>query len=414
MEEDLRDVVVIGSGVCGALAAWRLAEAGARVLILEAGESGPPRVELVGAYATAAFKTPGSPYKGRDGDVKAPSPNGETDYYVQDSGDRFKSTYERRLGGSTWHWLGNVPRLLPNDFRMKSTYGVGVDWPIGYSDLEEDYCRAEEMLGVSGDHDQWNGLFGAFRSRPYPMSKVWESYSDRRIAESLHGAVFDGVPLKLMSTPQARNSQPYDKRPACAGNSSCVPICPIQAKYDATVHVRKAQKHGAEVRTQAVVVRLESGDGSLISRVIFKDWDKREYSVRARLVVLAAHAVESPKILLMSGEKGLANSSDQVGRNLMDHLQGEGGCISPEPLFPFRGPPTTSGIDGFRDGEFRTYRAAFRMSLGNNGWGRLEAPADTLLRLMKDEHLFGKALRQRVADTITRQFRISYSTEMCR
>jgi len=99
------------------------------------------------------------------------------------------------------------------------------------------------------------------------------------------------------------------------------------------------------------------------------------------MVVLAAHAIESAKILLFSDPSGnrIANSSDQVGRNLMDHPQGAGGCLMPEPVYPFRGPPTTSGIDDFRDGPFRRNHAGFRMSLGNDGWGgRIESPARTI------------------------------------
>jgi choline dehydrogenase-like flavoprotein len=416
MEQDF-DVIIVGSGVAGALTAWQLANEQFRVLILEAGERGPERVELVGAYARASLKTPGSPYKGRFGDIKAPSPDSEKDYYEQStSADLFKSTYQRRIGGSTWHWLGNVPRLIPNDFRMKSVYGVGVDWPITYDELEPWYCEAEQAIGVSGDHAEWNGLLAAYRSRPFPMSKIWSSYGDTKVAEALVGVQFDGVPLALVSTPQARNSQPYDDRPACAGNSSCVPICPIQAKYDATVHLAKAEQAKAILREKSVVTRLEVDEDRHVRRVIYKSWDGQEHTVSGRIVVIAAHAIETAKLLLMSAcertPNGVANSSDQVGRNLMDHLQGAGAALALEPLFPFRGPPTTSGIDNFRDGAFRSTRSAFRMSIGNDGWGRVETPYATVLKLVREENLFGNELKERLAARVTRQFRISYSTEM--
>ena len=95
----------------------------------------------------------------------------------------------------------------------------------------------------------------------------------------------------------------------------------------------------------------------------------------------------------------------------MDHLQGYGGAIMPEPVFPFRGPPTTSGIDVFHDGPFRTNQAAFRMSLGNDGWGRQESPYDTIRKLVRNEGAYGDELRSRIAYRVTRMFRISYSTE---
>lgn len=112
--EPIYDVVVIGSGVCGAVTAWKLACDGTRVLILEAGETGPERVDLVGAFARAAHKDAGSPYRGREGDRMAPGPEARGDYYrlpeAQEAKDALRSTYLWRSGGSTWHFLGNVPR----------------------------------------------------------------------------------------------------------------------------------------------------------------------------------------------------------------------------------------------------------------------------------------------------------------
>ncbi|MDA1315974.1 MAG: FAD-dependent oxidoreductase [Acidobacteria bacterium] len=90
-DQTIYDVVVIGSGVCGAVTAWKLAESGARVLVLEAGESapgegGPDRLQLVGSFARAAQKNPGAPYRGRDGDRFAPGPETRRDYYRQPPG----------------------------------------------------------------------------------------------------------------------------------------------------------------------------------------------------------------------------------------------------------------------------------------------------------------------------------------
>lgn len=410
------DAIVIGSGVTGAITAWTLARDRAKVLILEAGENGPPRLDLVGAYARALNKTPGSPYTERhDGDRFAPDPDTDDNYYQQgpDKATQFQSTYLRRVGGSTWHFLGNTPRLIPADFEMKQRYDRGVDWPLTYEKLEPDYCTAEKLLGVSGDHAQWAGVLGAHRSHRYPMSKIWESYSDRQVTPIINALEIDGTKLRVRSTPQARNSTAYDGRPACEGNSSCVPICPIQAKYDATVHVNKAIAAGAEVRNQSVVTGIVLGENQkTVSTVEYKDWDQVEHRVQGRVIVLAAHAIETAKLLLHSG---IAKSSDQVGRNLMDHPQGAGGCLSPQslPLFPFRGPPTTSGIDVFRDGEFRRQRAAFRMSLGNDGWGqRIESPQTTLEDAVDNRKLFGNALREHMRQHLTHQFRISFSTEL--
>ena len=332
------DVIVIGAGVAGGLIANELAKQKKSVLILEAGIGGIERVDLVGDYIRAAVKTPGSPYKVFPKGVtnKAPSPDSANDYYDQpnnpNSNEVFKSTYERRVGGSTWHWLGNCPRLLPNDFKSQTLYGFGRDWPITYDELEPWYCRAEKELGVSGDHEELQGLFGAHRSEPFPMLKIWPSYSDLKITEALKGyktlwSEYNDQDLVLMSTPQARNSHPYEGRPVCTGNSSCVPICPVGAKYDATVHIKKAQANGAELRDKAIVKRIDADLDGNITSVVYQDWNEKEITVKAKIYVLAANAIESPKILLMSN---IANRSDQVGRNLMDHPQGEGLCIAKE------------------------------------------------------------------------------------
>ncbi len=410
------DLLVIGSGVCGALVAHRLARRGAAVTILEAGEVGPARVQLVGTYVTAAKKTMGAPYKGTDADRFAPSPDGGNDPYLDQPDGAFKATYQRRVGGSTWHWRGNVPRFLPNDFRLKSVYGRGDDWPLTYDDLEPFYCEAERELGVSGNHEEWDNFKGARRSRPFPMSEIWDSYSDTLVAARINGLDVGGVTVRVMRTPQARNSQPYDGRPACAGNSTCDPICPIGAKYDASVHVGKAVAAGAVLVEQCLATRLVVGPDRRVTEVEYKRWDGSTGSVRAKVVVVAAHAIESPKLLLMSrGEHaagGVANSSDHVGRCLMDHLQGQAAALLKFPVFPFRGPPTTSGVDDFRDGPFRDRHAAFRMSLGNDGWGLVQGPYATVLDLVRGTPpLFGQPLRRAVRDRLTCQFRISYSTE---
>jgi choline dehydrogenase-like flavoprotein len=403
------DAVVIGAGACGAITAWQLAAAGHKVLMLEAGPQTADRTQIVGAYA--ADVKHGSPYKQPNADVFAPTedtmPGG---YYVVGGPRRFKSSYVRRVGGSTWHFLGNTPRFLPADFELHSRYGVAVDWPLRYGDLETHYCTAERYLGVSGDHAEWNDPELGRRSSPFPMSKIWESYSDRLVKSRLGSLVLDGVSIRLRATPQARNSRPYDDRPACAGNSTCVPVCPIQAKYDATVHVKKALLSGAKLRDRSVVERLELDQAaSTVGRVHYLTWDGQHHSARGRIVVLAAHAIESARLLLLSG---IGNASDQVGRNLMDHLQGAVVALAPENVYPFRGPPTTSGIDVFRDGPFRAEHGAFRLSLGNDGWGRSDRIEDRLKAMIEDQQLLGRALRERVEERFTRLIRFSYSTEM--
>jgi len=423
---DSWDVVIIGAGVAGALVAWQLAEAGRRVLILEAGEDGAPRAVLLENYAAASNKSLGSPYvTSQPAKIPGPEQYGGTqdppplsardEYYDQQGKDKYLSTYERRVGGSTWHWLGHTPRLLPNDFNLKSLYGVGVDWPLSYNDLEPWYCAAEKALGVAGDDAQWNNILGAFRSQPFPMPPIWTSYSDDYLIRKVEGRPILGVPVLILATPAARNSLPYDGRPPCAGNASCIPICPIGAKYDASVHLAKARGAGAALTSRAIVTKLHCEPDGTVRRVSYRPWDSPEQTVSGKLVIVAANAIETPKLLLLSAgdgvPNGVANSSDQVGRNLMDHLQKSVFARMSEPVFPFRGPPSTAGIEVFRDGPFRRQLGALRISLDNDGWLSKGAPYADVDQLVQ-QGLYGKELKRALRENVIRQIRLSCSTEV--
>ncbi|MFA5506533.1 MAG: FAD-dependent oxidoreductase, partial [Vulcanimicrobiota bacterium] len=139
-------IVVVGAGVAGALVAWRLASAGNEVIILEAG---PPvdRLQAVEKFRSEIQRLPHSPYPESE---LAPSPrlNDWESHFRQQGPELFTGIYQRLLGGTTWHWLGTALRLLPEDFELQSRFGVGVDWPLGYDELEPWYCEAERELGV--------------------------------------------------------------------------------------------------------------------------------------------------------------------------------------------------------------------------------------------------------------------------
>lgn len=459
------DVIIVGAGVAGALLADKLGNAGVKVLVLESGPGPLGRIER--NQYLANYKRTGLPYP-----INPPAPKeadfftNQYSYYVAPSalssrpqpgpvpagdalpsdpfaatniiskviaqGDWYQSNYERQGGGSGWHWLGTSLRLLPNDFRLASTYAPQIndrrarDWPISYADLEPYYTRAEGEIGVSGNRDDQEYL-GLTRSGDYPMSRIPPSYLDQRFVAALDGQTFrDGwvqqdFPLQVMSTPQARNSAFYKGRPQCGGSSSCIPICPIQAKYDPTQHIQTAVDSGnVELRYQSVVTRVipdtVPGRRPLVG-VEYKRWGKNALPtiqrVTARIYVLAAHAVENAKILLSSpwGNITAANSSDQVGRNLADHPVSLVYGITDDPIYGYRGPLSTSGIESLRDGQYRQYRGAFRMEIGNDGWAWPNNDPFTTPQDFLSQGLYGKALADAVAARLVRQTRIGCLTE---
>ena len=293
------DVIVIGSGVAGALTAWKLSQLGPyRILILEAGDNGisaGQRLQFHHMMDTQGNRgDPYAPYKDLESRKYAPAaeksqrelddqkndPDNYYDYLAEMTSkthDPFKASYNRMVGGSTWSWRGNTPRFLPSDFRLQSEFGVGRDWPLDYNELEPWYCQAEWELGVSGNHDELDGLFGAYRSQPFPMPGIPLGFSDLRVKARIDGQTVRGTTIRVVTTPQARNSTVFDNRPACEGHSNCIPLCPIQAKYDATVHLRRAlQNPNVELRTGAVVTQLEKGQDGYVGAVHYIDWKSSE------------------------------------------------------------------------------------------------------------------------------------------
>ena len=399
------DVVIVGAGVAGALVASRLAQAGVKVTIVEAG----PRVErgpAVVQFYNALIKVPECAYPNT---AYAPHPRSDNldAYYVQVGPQKFASTYLRQVGGTTWHWLGTCLRLVPDDFRLASRFGRGVDWPIGYDTLEPWYGEAENEIGVAGDSAV---DLGSPRTKPYPMPGIAMSYLDRQIAKA-----FDGTPFEVRSTPQGRNSVVRDDRAPCCGNNSCIPICPIQAKYDATVHVARAEKAGASVIAQAVVYQVDVGADRKVSAIRYKKPDGSSARLTAKVFVLAAHAIEIPKLLLLSKGRnapaGVANGSDQVGRNLMDHPVQLSYALAAQPVWPYRGPLSTSGVENTRAGDWRATRPAFRIEIGNDGWSWPTGAPTSDAQALAAQGLRGVALQKALLDRTSREIRFGTLTE---
>ncbi|MBY0430414.1 MAG: GMC family oxidoreductase, partial [Rhodospirillales bacterium] len=321
-------------------------------------------------------------------------------YYVQAGPRTFQGLYTRGVGGASWHWTGHAERHYPEDFRMKSAYGVGIDWPISYNDVLPYYLRVEREWGVSGDPVE--GIGPNRQGELFPLPKVPMSYSDLRIGAAAKMAGFECGPY-----PHARNSVPYDGRPQCCGNASCRFLCPVAAKYDASVHVTKAELLGARVLDKRVVHRIEVGADGTIAGVRYRHPDGWEGRATGRRYILAAHAIETPKLLLIStGERtpdGVANSSGMVGRNLIALAAVNTLGLAPNPTFPYRGPVSaTGGLKSLRSGDFRKEHGAIATNFANGGWNATMGPAQRAQTLIS-KGVFGAELAATLAEETARE-----------
>lgn len=449
------DAVIVGSGAAGSILANELSHKGFSVLVLEAGPGGDM---TIADYETNLFRFYGSASKDNNSPYavnrNAPMPRGAdtlklqpgqpnaSGYLVQNGPLELDSTYTRVVGGTTRHWEGKALRMLPEDFEMRTRHGQGLDWPISYDSLRPYYARAEAELGVSADVEDQGYLGISFdKGYVYPMRKIPVSYLDQVIAGRLDGAevALDGetFSLAVRSTPQARNGAPnpdYDNGKGyvastavsthqdemgqrCQGNNNCVPICPVQAKYDARRTLVKALETGRvhllpQTVASRVTIDTTSGRVTQIEYKAYKDLESREHTtgtVKGRVFILAANAVENARLMLASG---LTGSSGLVGRNLMDHAYLLTWALMPDIVGTMRGSQCTSGIEELRGGGFRRKQAAFRAGIHNDGWGwATGAPYTDLLNLVDDQNKFGKALQRGLVDRISRQLLLDFMVE---
>ncbi|MFC9930853.1 GMC family oxidoreductase [Streptomyces sp. NPDC127190] len=459
------DAIVVGSGWAGSLIARHLGRQGWQVLVLEAGNGGtdtwPGYQDSLDTFSGAVIKVPNSAYRRNTAapfpDVLDLSPSvtppgyTATGHFVQTGPLPYGTDYVRALGGAGMHWLGATPRMHPEDYATHTSYHYGRDWPLTAAELEPHLRSAERLIGTAGD--------GAAQHRlgvvpdpdyEYPMEEIPWSYQDGVFQEKLDDrAVHDEVSgtdfrLKVYGLPQGRNSTPnplfdhgrgYRPRGAvglanfgerCVGNSSCTPICPVQAK-SSPLRIQQDFPDCVRLATRCVVSRVLPGRGDTVRGVEFREYGdpatpvSTPYTAEADIVVLAAHAIENAVLLLASG---MANRSGYVGCHLMDHPTMLAWARMPQdlPIAPFRGPGHTSGLECFRFGAGRARRAPFRIEIGNWGWGwATGAPLSNVAAMLglggdaqgeiKTEGVFGPALRHRLGDEINRQIQLQIAVE---
>jgi choline dehydrogenase-like flavoprotein len=451
--QKIYDAVIVGSGVAGSIIANELSRKGKTVLIIEAGPDEDRTLkgydDFLSLFYATAEKDNQSPYPRnpnapmpRGSDVRQIPPAITTPGYLVQKGPLANdSTYTRVFGGTTMHWEGKVLRMLPEEFEMQTQFRIAHDWPIKYEDLEPYYQMAERELGVSGDvaDEPFPEIFP--EGYVFPMLKMPLSYLDKMVGRGIDGTTVElagkSYELKVRTFPQARNGIPNPKYDGgkgyvpvgavstsqveeggrCQGNDNCVPICPVQAKYNAGKTLAKALQTGrVELLGQSVASRICIADNGRVSHIEVKTYQERGSpdhttdEVRGRIFVLAANPIENPRLMLASG---LKSTSELVGRNLMDHAYLLCWALMPEVCGTMRGTNVTGGITALRGGSFRDRQAAFSVDIHNDGWGwAVGSPYSDLKTLVEDDNKFGPALRRALADRITRQLLLAFMIEM--
>ncbi len=305
---DHTDVVIVGAGAGGAISAKILAERGIKVVCLEQGPWHPPETR---------------PHAGPDWEwrrltdwhIAVNQRRAARDYPI-DTSDEMTLMWSG-VGGSTAIYTATWPRFRPSDFRKGVEHGLAPDWPLTYEDLAPFYEVSDSACGISG----WAGdpaipERGPFQTRPLSPGPVGP-----RAARG-----FDKLGWHWWPMPCAIVAEDYRGRPACNNCGNCQSGCPRGSLNDmAVTHWPQALSAGADLRTDCRVEQIETDKSGRATGVVYVD---RHSGVRHRqtadVVIVAANGVGTPRLLLMSDgakhPKGLANSSDQVGRNLMHHM----------------------------------------------------------------------------------------------
>lgn len=303
------EALVIGGGAAGAVAALALARAGVDVVCLEQGDwpdrslyrGDRPEWELV-AGKQMAF----SPAVRQD----------PSDYPVVDGDSDATMLMYNAVGGSTILYNAVFPRMLPSDFAVRSADGVADDWPLSYADLAPWYRECERQFAVSG-------LAGdpAYPDEPVdmPLPPLPLREHGRRVARAHNALGWHWWPQ-----PNAIPSQAYGGLSPCAQRGTCTAGCPERAKATVDLtHWPEALHRGVRLHTGARVARLVTGRSGLVTGAEYVTRDGALRFQSADVVVLAANAVGTPRLLLMSAgpghPDGLANGSGLVGRRLMIH-----------------------------------------------------------------------------------------------
>jgi choline dehydrogenase-like flavoprotein len=296
-ENDEVDYLIVGIGSAGGVLLQRLARAGFSVVGLEAGPFWDTERDWVSDEAGSHQLY-----------WEDPRVTGGTDPLALGANNSGKG-----VGGGSVHWAAFTPRLHPSDFEVYTRDGVGADWPLTYDQLLPYYEQLELEMPVAGPaYYPWGRPHG-YAYGPHPMGGVGNALI--RGCSALNIPVSIGGPVAILSGS-------HGDRPHCIYRGFCIQGCKVGAKASTLItHVPDALQRGAEIRPHSMAARIELGRNGRVTGVHYFDRDGQSHFQKARAVLVAGYAIETPRLLLNSAspgfENGLANSSGTVGRYLM-------------------------------------------------------------------------------------------------
>lgn len=322
------DTIIIGTGVAGTAIATKLLESNptSNILMLEAGDKQTMRDFSLFQNFLVTNKLPNDSNTIFDAFCDLDYPKQETIGENQSNGNTQIPLQGARLfmyGGSTGHWGGWSFRLKPEDFKLKTNTGKGIDWPIDYDDLEPFYLEAEHFIGVSGNNND-----PTFQNLQYPYNEFPFTIEDGPYIDAFKklGINHSNLPIARYGLPKTPITNEQFHTP-CQTTGTCK-YCPFGSRYVAANNLDELIQKGSypnfKIITNAVVKEVLMESKNKASGIIYYDKiSNKEIKVYSNKIILAAGAIESAKILLRSEsehwKEGIGNDKGLVGRNLVSH-----------------------------------------------------------------------------------------------